>query len=263
MDRVRFFMVKLASPVPAPGETLVLGIDTASTSVSVALSNGRPARQGGIIGVQTLSVGPRHAETLLPAIEFLCRQIGVHLSTITHLVVDRGPGLFTGLRVGVATARTLAFALDLPLFGATSLEAIAHEGGRDGELVVPVLDARRSEVYSAVFRCIDGHLETILEPMVGVPSELGAAVAAAIDPYVECSLRIIGDGLLAHPEAFSMLTARPGVSFGPPLNPSAVGLIDAVLPRLAAAPIGDEGEIAYLRAPDAQITWENRHGRAE
>jgi tRNA threonylcarbamoyladenosine biosynthesis protein TsaB len=239
---------------------LILGIDTATTSVSVALSNGAARGDGGIIGVQTLSVGPRHAETLLPAIEFLCRQCGVNLSDVTHIAVDRGPGLFTGLRVGVATARTLAYSLDVPLFAATSLEAIALDGGRRGELVAAVLDARRREVYAALYRLdAAGSLTEMVAPMVGDPADVTAKLAVAVDG----PLLLVGDGIVTHHSQMASLLEMAGVIIGGQLAPSAVGLIDAVIPRLAGGPLGDEADIAYLRAPDAQITWDNRHGPAE
>ncbi len=252
--------------------SLILGIDTATTSVSVALSTGVASDLGGIIAVNTLSFGmrdavsargvggPRHAETLLPAIEFLCRQCGVALADLTHMVVDRGPGLFTGLRVGVATARTLAFANDIPLFSSTSLEAVAVEGGRPGELVASVLDARRSEVYVGLFRMdLDGGLSTIVEPIAGKPD---LVVEVLLEAIADLPVRVVGDGVLTHPDALQRLLALPLASIGGPLAPTAVGLIEAVLPRLHLGPIGEEAEIAYLRAPDAEITWDNRHGPA-
>ncbi len=239
---------------------LILGIDTATTSVSVALSKGSPSSVGGIIGVQTLSVGPRHAETLLPAIEFLCGQCSVALSEITHLVVDRGPGLFTGLRVGVATARTLAFAQDAPLFGVTSLEAIAWEAARAGERIVVVLDARRSELYAAVFdRTPDGLVE-VVAPLVGTYE---AVLPLLTDAAADRSIHVVGDAVSTHRSVLAPLLDRAGASSGGPLAPSAVGLIDALLARpLEGGPNGDEADILYLRAPDAQITWDNRHGPA-
>jgi tRNA threonylcarbamoyladenosine biosynthesis protein TsaB len=239
---------------------LILGIDTATTSVSVALSNGRSSRDGGIIGVQTLSVGPRHAETLLPALEFLCRQCSVALADITHIVVDRGPGLFTGLRVGVATARTLAYALDVPLFAATSLEAIALDGGRPGELVASVLDARRRELYAALYRIDSGaRLIQVVEPMVGVPFDVVAKIVAGVDGPVH----VVGDGVVSHRAEMAALFECVAVTTGRALASTAVGLIEAILGRIEAGPTGEEAEILYLRDPDAQITWDNRHGPAE
>ncbi len=239
---------------------LILGIDTATTSVSVALSTGASRNNGGIIGVQTLSVGPRHAETLLPAIEFLCQQCSVGLTDLTHIVVDRGPGLFTGLRVGVATARTLAFAHDVPLFSATSLESVALDSGRPGELVAVILDARRREVYAGLYRIdADGSLSEVVEPLVGAPTEVAAKIAGAIDRPV----LVVGDGVVAHAEQLTSLLSLDGVVVGRALAPTAVGLIKAALPRFLEVPKPDEAEILYLRAPDAQITWDNRHGPAE
>ena len=86
--------------------------------------------------------------------------MGVALADLDLLGVDVGPGLFTGLRVGVGTVKALAFALGLPVATATSLEVLAHalagSGAADGRLLVPVVDARRGEVFSARFRARTG-----------------------------------------------------------------------------------------------------------
>ena len=89
----------------------------------------------------------------MPAIDELCRQAGWSVADLTGVAVDRGPGLFTGLRVGLATARAIAAARASPGVGVTSLEALAHACRRRTGLLVPVVDARRGEVYWALYRC--------------------------------------------------------------------------------------------------------------
>jgi tRNA threonylcarbamoyladenosine biosynthesis protein TsaB len=228
---------------------MLLAIETASPDVSVALHDGTQ-----VIASQSLSIGSRHAEALLPAINHLLDQCGRSLTELTHLAVDRGPGLFTGLRVGLATARALAFALDVPLVGVSSLEAIAFDGARNGETVIAVLDARRKEVYAAAYSVTDGVPSQLLAPFVASPVDAAAQLAAA---HLDAAV-LLGDGANAGDGVLHSLgrtgsQLRPGASAVASLAAGAVGRDVATL---------DPFELFYLRAPDAEITWNNRHGPA-
>ena len=125
----------------------ILAIETATPSVGCALwDDGGPVASFMLVGRQ------RHAEVLMPAIDELCREAGWAVADLTGVAVDRGPGLFTGLRVGLATARAIAAACRVPAAGVTSLEALAHRHRRRTGLLAPVVDARRGEVYWALYR---------------------------------------------------------------------------------------------------------------
>ena len=228
---------------------MLLAIETASPDVSVALHDGTR-----VIASQSLSIGSRHAEALLPAISHLLDQCGQSLSGLTHLAVDRGPGLFTGLRVGLATARALAFSLDIPLVGVSSLEAIAVDGARDGETVIAALDARRKEVYAAAYSVNDGVLWQLVAPFVASPADASVRLASAqLDSAV-----LVGDGVGAGDGVLHSLgrvgaTRRPGAAAVASLASGDLGRGHAMV---------DPFELFYLRAPDAEITWNNRHGPA-
>src|SRR3546814_9311071 len=99
---------------------LVLGITTSTAQVGCAIGG-----HEGVLGAIHSSRGRRHAETLTPAIEFLCRQTRVELADIGAVAVDLGPGMFTGLRVGVVAGKALAHARRLPMVGVTSLDLLA------------------------------------------------------------------------------------------------------------------------------------------
>ncbi len=228
---------------------LTLAIETASPDVSVALHDGSR-----VVAAESLSIGPRHAEALLPAINHLLAQCGLTLPEVTHLAVDRGPGLFTGLRVGLATVRALSFALDIPVAGVSSLEAIAHAGARDGETVVALLDARRKEVYAAVYQMTAGHLHQLVAPFVCSPA---AALAQLTDAGLHRPV-VLGDGVGA---GAGVLTALGPVGSTERPHASAVAAL-ASRALLGGAAMLDPFELLYLRAPDAEITWDNRHGPA-
>lgn len=228
---------------------LTLAIETASPDVSVALHDGSH-----VVAAQSLSIGSRHAEALLPAIHHLLDQCGFSLPDVTHLAVDRGPGLFTGLRVGLATGRALSFSLDIPLVGVSSLEAIAHAGAREGETVITLLDARRKEVYAAAYRMTEGHLDQVVAPFVASPAlVLAQLTGAGCDRPV-----LLGDGVLS---GDGVLTALGPVGCADRPHASAVAALASrsVLGKVALL---DPFELLYLRAPDAEITWDNRHGPA-
>ena len=133
---------------------IILGIETATTQVGCAI--------GGVEGVLAsfnANRGRRHAETLAPAIEFVCKQARVELQEISAVAVDIGPGLFTGLRVGIATAKAMAQALRVPMIGLSSLDLLAFPVRYSNRLIVPVIDARRGEVFTAFYRQVPGGVQ--------------------------------------------------------------------------------------------------------
>ena len=149
----------------------ILAIETATIEVGVALGD-----ESGPLATVTVRPGRRQAETLHPAIEDVCRIAGVSLGELGAVAVDIGPGLFTGLRVGVAAAKALAGGLGLEVVTATSLEVLAAACPGAGGSVVPVLDMRRGEV--AWLMPGSGPLGF----RVGPPAELAGELAVARGP---------------------------------------------------------------------------------
>lgn len=231
---------------------LILAIETATTAAAVALHDGST-----VIAELTVSEGRRHAETIVPAIEFLCARVQRRTGDVTAVAVDLGPGLFTGLRVGVATAKTIAMALGVPLFGEISLSLLAAQGARPLETVAAVVDARRKELYAAVYSLNEaGRAVEVLEPMVA-PADVVRAALSAVCP---AGTVVVGDGVARHRDVFADVRWLEA----PPRHPSAGTLAAAVVERIRAGeqPSPEDLELVYLRAPDAQITWSNRHGPA-
>ena len=116
---------------------MILGIETATAHVSVALGG-----HEGVIAAFELARDRRHAETLAPAIQFIAAQADVTLAEVGVIAVDIGPGLFTGMRVGLATAKALAQALRVPMIGLSSLDLLAFPLRQRDDVIVPVVDAR-------------------------------------------------------------------------------------------------------------------------
>ncbi|MCB1259433.1 MAG: tRNA (adenosine(37)-N6)-threonylcarbamoyltransferase complex dimerization subunit type 1 TsaB, partial [Acidimicrobiales bacterium] len=175
---------------------LILGIDTATTQVSVAVGG----HEGVLAAVQS-SKPRRHAESLAPAIEFACQQARVELREISVVAVDLGPGLFTGLRVGIATAKAMAHALRVPMIGVPSLDLLAFPARFSNRLIVAAIDARRGELFSATYRQVPGGLQRLSDHTIGTPEDLASELIATGE---ECLL--VGDGALRYREVFDGLT---------------------------------------------------------
>ncbi len=240
----------------------LLGIETATELVGVAAAD-TEAGPGAVASVWVTG-RRRHTESLTPAIDHLLHQLGWTLPDIDGLAVDIGPGLFTGLRVGVATAKGLALGLGVGLLGVTSLDVLAEaalEGGWPGE-VLAVVDARRSEVFAARYRPGGpAGPEQLAPPTLFTPADLVAALAEDWAPEVARPLLAVGDGALRYRGELAAVAGLTlaGPSLGPPPPPA---LVSVAARRLAAgaelsAPAGVEP--LYLRDADAKINWVQRH----
>src|SRR5438876_11965476 len=141
---------------------LILGIETATDQVGCAIGG-----HEGVLASFHAARGRRHAEILTPAIEFTCRQARVDLHEVGVIAVDVGPGLFTGLRVGVATAKAMAQALRLPMIGVPSLDLLAFRVRYSRRLIVAALDARREELFYAFYRQVPGGVQRVSDHQLG------------------------------------------------------------------------------------------------
>ncbi len=130
---------------------LILAFESSARPASVAL-----VRDGKLLA-QSLQVSAlTHSRTLLPMCEDLLKNTGVTLAEIDAIAVAQGPGSFTGIRIGVSTVKGLCWGAEKPCIGVSTLEAMAWHGLSAGGLVCPVMDARRAQVYNALFRIGDG-----------------------------------------------------------------------------------------------------------
>jgi tRNA threonylcarbamoyladenosine biosynthesis protein TsaB len=179
----------------------VVGLDTSTrgTSVAVLVPGGREVERRDDPAVHE---SPRHAEVLQTLLEQAMEQAGVGWDEVARICVGTGPGGFTGLRLGVSTARALSQSHDLPIVGVSSLEALARgvELASANELDLPghpevsgpvlaVIDARRGEVFAAIYR----HHRTTMEPGVFAPGELAERVAARRE-WGRSPMLGVGDG---------------------------------------------------------------------
>lgn len=232
--------------------TFLLAIETATPQVGVALVG-----DAGPLVVTRIAGGRRHGELLAPTISSALATAGITAAELTGIAVDVGPGLFTGLRVGVATAQALASALEVPAVGVSSLEALAHPHRRSGTRVVSVVDARRHEVFRAVYAPGGGGggggLVEVVAPGLVTPDALAGELAAAGETVLA-----VGDGALRYAEQLS----GPLVGLGGHLDahPDPAVVAELAVTRLGAAGDGPAAALraVYLRGADVRIGWEQR-----
>lgn len=163
----------------------ILALDSSATTASVAL-----CEDDKLLAEYTLNNGNTHSETILPMIESVLSQFGMTAGDIDLFAASSGPGSFTGVRIGAATLKGLAFGKDKPCVQVSTLEAIAENLVVHKGLICPVMNARRSQVYTALFRS-DGKVITRLMPDIamaiseldGILSEYGEPVAFCGDGY--------------------------------------------------------------------------------
>ncbi|HZB70847.1 MAG TPA: tRNA (adenosine(37)-N6)-threonylcarbamoyltransferase complex dimerization subunit type 1 TsaB [Acidimicrobiales bacterium] len=230
---------------------LILGIDTATPAVGCAIGG-----HEGVLASFSAARGRRHAETLVPAIDHLRRAVGIELDELGAVAVDVGPGLFTGLRVGVATAKAMASALRVPVVGVPSLDLVAFPVRFTPRLVASVVDARRGEVFFAFYRQVPGGIQRLSEPRVGSTDELTAELLATGE---ECLA--VGDGAIRYADELRELTTVEVADAGL-AHPSAASLVQLAHARAIREEFVNPWDVepVYLRKADAEINWSVRTG---
>jgi tRNA threonylcarbamoyl adenosine modification protein YeaZ len=204
---------------------VLLAFDTATPAVSVALHDGDD-----VVAELSSEQPMRHGEQLAPLIDRVLREQGLVRQDLTALAVGVGPGPFTGLRVGLVTARTLGFVLEIPVYGVCTLDVLAVEAVDTGSVIgdfVVATDARRKEVYLAAYDADGQRLEG---PVVDKPAAL------ATDGLV------VGEGATLYPEHFPNACS--------PQRPGAGWLARTVTEERAEL---HDPEPLYLRRPDAAV----------
>ncbi len=163
----------------------ILAMDSAGLVASVAL-----AEEDNLLAEYTMNFKKTHSETLLPMIDAMVNLTGVDLKDIDAIAVSAGPGSFTGLRIGSATAKGLGYALNKPLISVPTLEGMAYHFTESDCLICPMMDARRKQVYTGIYRFVDGELTMVMEACACSVEEL-------INQCNELGERIVflGDGV--------------------------------------------------------------------
>jgi tRNA threonylcarbamoyladenosine biosynthesis protein TsaB len=234
----------------------MLAIETSAERGGAAL-----AEESGEIAERLLGERSRHAAELTGLIGGLLAEAGIRPADLSTIAVSAGPGSYTGLRVGVAAAKSLAWALDLELVAVSSLEALAAQALADGKLdgagcLVPVVDARQGQVYAAGFDAAGGGLRRVFGDLVASP-----AVIAERAPR---GAVLFGTGAVEYRGVFESAPAGLSVSDGPEA-PRPARVLE-IARRMLAAGEGVVADVhalspAYLRPSGAETRWKERRHR--
>ena len=163
---------------------MILAFETSAKAASVALM-----ADGILLGESYQNTGLTHSQTLMTMAEDLLKSCGKTAADVTAVAVANGPGSFTGVRIGVAAAKGFAWGAEIPCYGVSTLEAMAQNLGVWDGYVVPCMDARRSQTYTAIFRAENGKLARILDDCAISLEELGEKLKNCEKPIF-----LVGDG---------------------------------------------------------------------
>ncbi len=228
---------------------IVVGIETSTPQTSVAIGSERE------VLAQTTIAGKARQEAVTPALEHLLTASGLGLRQVGGVAVGIGPGLFTGLRVGVETAKTLAQVLTVPIVGLTSLDVLAYAVRYTHKAIAAVIDARRDEVFFAIYRPVPGGVVRGSEYHVASPDHLVADLEVW-PGEVLCA----GDGAILYRDEIASLGARMEFASPTVAHPNAAALVELAVPRFLREEHDRLFDVRpiYLRKSDAEIAWDQR-----
>ena len=223
---------------------LILAFETSAKAASVALTE-----NGKLLGESYQNTGLTHSQTLMVMAEDLLKQCGKTVKDITAVAVAEGPGSFTGVRIGVAAAKGFAWGREIPCYGISTLEAMALSLGAYEGYVCACMDARRNQVYNALFYVNQGRLERFTEDRAIALADLKEELE-----HIDGPIFLVGDGAnLTH----RTLSADIPELILPPehqVHQRAVGVALLAEARAAAGETGDGNALSpnYLRLSQAE-----------
>ncbi len=223
---------------------LILAFETSAKAASVALMEG-----GRLLGESYQNTGLTHSQTLMVMAEDLLKQCGKTVSDITAVAVAEGPGSFTGVRIGVAAAKGFAWGGELPCYGVSTLEAMAESLGIYQGYVCACMDARRNQVYNALFYVNRGKLERVAQDRAIALYDLTVELKALEGPIF-----LTGDGANL---TYSTLSQEISNLVLPPehrMHQRATGVAILAAAKIAAGDAGDGNALTpnYLRLSQAE-----------
>jgi tRNA threonylcarbamoyladenosine biosynthesis protein TsaB len=227
----------------------ILALETSTVAGSAAVADSK----AGVVGEVTLNIKAVHSERLMPSVQWLLESCRMRPDEIDGFAVSIGPGSFTGLRIGLSTMKGLAFASGKPLVAVRTLDAFAMRFPYCDRLICPMLDARKNEVYAAIYRWEDGVCRKLMDESAVSPLEF-------LDNISEPVL-FAGDGAAVH-ELLIKRKVGETASFAPQYNmyPSAAAVAAVGLGRLINGESDDPVTLVpfYIRKSEAEVRLKNR-----
>ena len=232
---------------------LLLAFETSAKAASVALFDGDQ-----LLGESYQNTGLTHSQTLLVMAQNLLSQCGKTPSDVQAVAVAEGPGSFTGVRIGVAAAKGFAWGKEIPCYGVSTLEAMALGLGAFDGIVCPVMDARRSQVYNALFYVNQNELSRTAPDRAISLEDLGAELKNVKKPIF-----LVGDGSILCYHTLKDTVPNLVLPVEHRMHQRAVGVGVAALQKIAAGESGDGNALApnYLRLSQAERERMEREGK--
>lgn len=227
---------------------MLLAIDTSSLVLSCAL-----AEEDRIVAEWTVQKKLTHSEQLIPHMDLILKEAGVSKSEITGLAVSIGPGSFTGLRIGLATAKMAAYIWKIPLVGVDTLEALAWNMAGSQAFILPLMDAQRGNVYTALYGAFSEMWKEAPEGVAPVDEVIAAALkhGGPIIAVGECA------------DKYKEKLTGAGILLAPPQNRCArAGSVAlAAYQKLKRGETDDPLRLLpnYIRRSEAEVLWEKSH----
>ncbi|MBN1283509.1 MAG: tRNA (adenosine(37)-N6)-threonylcarbamoyltransferase complex dimerization subunit type 1 TsaB [Proteobacteria bacterium] len=231
----------------------ILSIDTTVVAGSIALSDGER-----LVASEQQAVPGTHSERLIGSVDRMLELAGWRKGDPEAIAVAIGPGSFTGLRIGLAAAKGMALSLGIPIVGVSSLKSLALNGAGFAGAVVPLIDAKRGELFAQPWEVESGGTMRPLSKECAASPE---SVIAGLGK-IKGQLLLVGDGALAYSEVLKRgLGARAHVARGAQALAQAANLAMLALPRLARGRSDDLASLApnYVRRSDAEIGFNAMH----
>lgn len=239
--------------IQTQGINRILAIESSSHVASVAILEGDV-----LLGEFTLNHPKTHSQKLMPMLESLMAALDLKVADLDAIAVTVGPGSFTGVRIGLATAKALAQPFNLPLIPVSSLKAVAQGFQGFSGYICPIMDARKNEIYAGCYQWQSGIL-------VEVYPERALEPAAFLEELKNLNAEIIlsGDGLPKYAESFkAALGEKLTVSHSAHGRQRAATVADLAKASLSEAVSYDAIAAEYLRKSEAETTYESKHGKA-
>jgi tRNA threonylcarbamoyladenosine biosynthesis protein TsaB len=232
---------------------LVLGIETSTPQASVAIGS-----EQGVVASALVSRGANYNEFLLPAIRFCLEESKLGYRNLGGIAVSLGPGLFSGMRVGVATAKALAQTLSIPIVGMASLDLLAYDVRYSSKTILSTLDARRGQIFHAFYRSSPGGIQRMSRYLVESPERLAIGLASRPEEVL-----LVGSGGLLYREVFQELGSVVELGTTSHAFPNACSLVELALPRMFREDFDSLYDLKplYLRHSAKRIQWERIRGR--
>ncbi|MCX7571103.1 tRNA (adenosine(37)-N6)-threonylcarbamoyltransferase complex dimerization subunit type 1 TsaB [Tumebacillus sp. DT12] len=247
-----------------------LALDTSTQSLSVAVGDGEPGRPVRLLGEATTMLSRNHSVKMMPLLEGLLDNLDLQPEQLKGLVIGRGPGSYTGVRIAVTAAKALAYALNIPLIGVSSLDGMARAGQVTDALVVPMIDARRRQAYTAFYeqtagqflKIADDRLTTLDEIIKQINSRM---IVRRLDKK-PAQVLLLGDAAHLHRAELEEKLGEKARFVTPTQDfVRAAHLLEVGVPLLLAGESHDVETFApeYLQLVEAEVKWLAKQAEAQ